>query len=60
LALPGWYVERTDAAKGATVRVFTPMGRGAEFLAFSPERLDAHQRALIAQSLALKYPEIAD
>ena len=60
LALPGWYVERTDAAKGATVRVFTPMGRGAEFLAFPPERLDANQRALIAQSLALKYPEIAN
>lgn len=60
LALPGWYVERTDAAKGATVRVFTPMGRGAEFLAFPPERLDANQRALIAQSLALKYPEITN
>lgn len=59
LALPGWYVERTDAAKGTTVRVFTPMGRGAEFLASPPERLDKHQRALIAQSLALKYPEIA-
>jgi len=36
------------------------MGRGAEFIAFPPERLDAHQRALIAQSLALKYPEISD
>ena len=60
LALPGWYVERTDAAKGARVRVFTPMGRGADFLANPPERLDANQRSLIAQSLALKYPEISD
>ena len=60
LSLPGWFVERTDAAKGAAVRVFTPMGRGAEFLAFPPERLDSHQRSLIAQALALKYPEISD
>jgi hypothetical protein len=60
LALPGWYIERTDAAKGAAVRVFTPMGRGADFLANPPERLDKDQRSLIAQALALRYPEIAD
>jgi hypothetical protein len=59
LALPGWYVERTDAAKSSNVRVFTPMGRGADFLANPPERLDKDQRALIAQCLALKYPEIS-
>jgi nuclease-like protein len=60
LALPGWYIERADSAKGASVRVFTPMGRGAEFLGFPPERLDGGQRSLIAQALALRYPEIAD
>jgi hypothetical protein len=60
LALPGWYVERSDSAKGAAVRVFTPMGRGADFLANPPERLNKDQRSLIAQLLALKYPEIAD
>lgn len=57
LALPGWYIERTDSAKGAPVRVFTPMGRGAEFMAFPPERLTSEQRSLIAQGLALRYPE---
>jgi hypothetical protein len=60
LSLPGWYVERTAEAKGAPVRVFTPMGRGADFLAFPPERLDEGQRSLIAQALALRYPEIGD
>ncbi len=58
LSLPGWYVERDEAAKASPVRIFTPMGRGAEFMAFPPERIDASQRALIAQALALKYPEI--
>lgn len=60
LALPGWFVERSDSAKGSSVRVFTPMGRGAEFLGFPPEHLDATRRSLIAQSLATRYPEIAD
>ena len=50
----------TDSAKGAAVRVFTPMGRGADFLGFPPERLDPGQRALIAHTLALRYPQIAD
>lgn len=60
LALPGWYIEKTESAKGAAVRVFTPMGRGAEFLAFPSERLNAQQRSLIAQALALRYSEVAD
>ncbi len=58
VSLPGWYIERTDAAKGASVRVFTPMGRGAEFLAFGPERLNATLRSQIASSLAQKYPQL--
>lgn len=60
VALPGWWVERTDASKRSDVRVFTPIGRGAEFLLGGQELLDPATRALIAQAVALKYPEIAD
>lgn len=60
LALPGWFIERTEASKASPVRVFTPIGRGAEFMASPPERLDAARRGLIAQALALKYPEVKD
>lgn len=60
VALPGWYVERTEAAKTADVRVFTPMGKGAEFLAWGPERLSPQDREMIAQALALRYPKLED
>ena len=58
VALPGWFVERDEAGKRAGVVVFSPMGKGADFMAWAPERLDADQRHLIAQMLASRYPEI--
>ena len=58
VALPGWWIERTDAARQADVRVFTPMGRGAEFMVAGKEALDASTRALIAKAIALRYPQI--
>lgn len=60
VALPGWWIDRTDAAKQSDVRVFTPKGRGAEFLLGGQERLDAASWSLVAQAIALRYPEIAD
>src|SRR5690606_5819201 len=51
LALPGWFIDRTEAGKGADVMVFTPMGKGADFLARGQERLAPEQRKLIAQAL---------
>ena len=60
VALPGWWIERTDAGKHSDVRVFTPIGRGAEFLLSGQEVLDPAARTLIAQAIALRYPEIAD
>lgn len=60
IALPGWWVERTEEGKRADVQVFTPMGRGADFMAWQPERLDESQRRLIAQTLAARYPVIDD
>lgn len=60
VALPGWYIDRTESGKRADTRVFTPMGRGVEFMARGDERINATDRNLIAQALALRYPEIDD
>lgn len=60
VALPGWYIEPTRDASRADVRVFTPMGRGATFMVNAPERLSATQRGLIAQALALRYPDAGE
>lgn len=57
LSLPGWFIERTEESKASPVRVFTPMGRGADFLAYPTERIGPDQRAVIAQLLAARYPE---
>lgn len=58
LALPGWWIERTDASRQSDVRVFTPMGKGAEFMLSGKEELDTGARALIAKAIALRYPQI--
>ena len=58
LALPGWFIERTDVGKAAEVIVFTPMGKGADFLARGQERLAPEHRKLIAQALAVRYPAL--
>lgn len=60
VALPGWWVERSETGKRADVQVFTPMGRGAEFMARDSDRLDEPSRRLIAQTLAAKYPVIEE
>lgn len=58
VALPGWYVDRDEVGKRADVVVFTPMGKGAEFIARQPERIPEDQRNLIAQALAVRYPQV--
>lgn len=60
VALPGWWIDKTDEAKRSDVRVFTPMGRGGEFLLGGKETLDAPNRALIAQAIAVRYPEVGN
>ena len=58
VSLPGWFVDRDETAKRAEVVVFTPVGKGPEFMAWQPERIAEDQRHLIAQALALRYPEV--
>jgi hypothetical protein len=58
VALPGWFVVRCEEGKRAAVQVFTPMGKGADFMTWDPERLSLDQRRLIAETLAARYPVI--
>jgi hypothetical protein len=60
VALQGWWIDRTNAARQSDVRVLTPMGRGADFMLVGKEALDASARALIAKAIALRYPQIED
>lgn len=59
IALPGWWVERTESGKASDVFVFTPMGRGCEWFTYGDERISPEKRGLIAQALATRYPPIA-
>lgn len=58
LALPGWFIDKTDAGKTSEVFVFTPMGKGADVLARGQERIAPEQRRMIAQALAVRYPAL--
>lgn len=60
VALPGWLIENSQEVwMMAPVKVFTPMGGGANFMAKEIDKLDPTQRALIAKALALRYPVVA-
>jgi hypothetical protein len=59
LALPGWHIDQTDDVwRGAMVKVFTPMGGGANFMAKDIQTLDQVTRNLIRDALAVRYPDI--
>lgn len=58
LALPGWYIDKTEAGKTSEVVAFAPMGEGADFLARGQERITPEQRRMIAQALAVRYPSL--
>lgn len=56
LALPGWWIESKCA--NADVQVFTPTGRGANFMADdrAGARIDAATAGLVTQALVMRYP----
>jgi hypothetical protein len=59
LALPGWRIDQTDDVwRSASVKVFTPMGGGANFMAKDIQSIDATTRNLIRDALAVRYPDI--
>ncbi len=61
VALPGWFVtSHDDVWRSAPVKVFSPMGDGANFMAVDLPRLDATTRNLIATALAQRFPVSLD
>ena len=61
VALPGWWIDLVKSSQSSDVRVFTPMGRGANFMSdTSPgPLLDTKVRSLIAHALVMRYPDAA-
>jgi hypothetical protein len=61
LALPGWHVDQPDEVwRTAQVKVFTPMGEGANFMAKDYPSIDPDTRRLVKDALAVRYPDITD
>lgn len=61
VALPGWWVDSPKGSAQPDVRVFSPKGRGAQFMvdpSFGAP-LDESIRALITQALVMRYPDAA-
>jgi hypothetical protein len=58
VALPGWFVVDRNVPRPA-VAVFSPKGNGARFMVDRNigAPLDEGTRALVAQALAMRYPE---
>lgn len=59
LSLPGWLVEQTEGTwRNAQVKVFNPMGGGANFMSKDIQATDETTRNLIKDALAVRYPDI--
>lgn len=57
VALPGWYVVQSDDVwRASVVKVFSPLGDGANFMAKDLQRIEPEQRGLIATALAQRFP----
>ena len=57
VALPGWFVVSDEQIwRSASVKVFTPMGEGANFMAKDIARLDMATRSLVVSALAQRFP----
>lgn len=59
LALPGWLIEQSDVTwRSSSVKVFSPMGEGANFMAKEIDKVDPNTRTLVKELLAVRYPSI--
>lgn len=59
VALPGWWIEHEKSPGQSDVRVFSPKGRGAQFMLSNDfgAPIGDDRRNLVAQALAMRYPE---
>jgi hypothetical protein len=61
LALPGWHVDQVDDVwRRSKVKVFSPMGEGANFMGKPIENVPVGKRKAIAEALALRFPVLSD
>lgn len=61
LALPGWRVDQPDEVwRNSTVKVFSPMKNGSNFMAKEIDNLDQATRNLVKEALAVRYPVVQD
>jgi hypothetical protein len=59
LALPGWLVDQTETTwRSSDVKVFSPMGGGANFMSKDVPAIDEITRNLARDALAVRYPDI--
>lgn len=57
VALPGWYILQDDEVwRSSAVKVFTPLGEGANFMGKDIPRIDPEHRQLMATALAQLFP----
>ena len=57
VALPGWFVMQDDVVwSKSAVKVFSPLGEGANFMGKDIVRIAPEQRSLIATALAQRFP----
>lgn len=56
VALPGWFIQSSGLGGAERVVVFSPQGRGVEFMAAGPQRLNADKRQRVLSHLLTRYP----
>ena len=60
VALPGWFVVQTDEVwRSTALKVFSPFGEGANFMAKEIVRIEPEYRSLISKAIALRFPVAA-
>jgi hypothetical protein len=59
LSLPGWLIDQPEGVwRSSHVKVFSPMGGGANFMSKEIHAVDETTRNLIRDALAVRYPDI--
>lgn len=59
LSLPGWLIDQSEAVwRSSNVKVFSPMGGGANFMSKDIQVIDDTTRNLVKDALAVRYPDI--
>lgn len=59
LSLPGWMIDQPETIwRTSDVKIFSPMGGGANFMSMDVPSIDEITRNLVRDALAVRYPDI--